>query len=51
MYNVAIKFEGVTKTFQNRKIIDNLSFEVIAGKFITILGTSGSGKNDNLKDD
>ncbi|BDR57088.1 ABC transporter ATP-binding protein [Xylocopilactobacillus apis] len=49
MYNVAIKFEGVTKTFQNRKIIDNLSFEVIAGKFITILGTSGSGKTTILK--
>lgn len=49
MSNVAIKFTKVNKTFGNKAIIKDLSFDIEEGQFITILGSSGSGKTTTLK--
>lgn len=49
MSNSAINFKHIQKTFGAETIIENLSFEVEAGEFITILGSSGSGKTTTLK--
>ena len=52
--NIAIKFENVTKTFYDRKgngkkAVDDVSFEIYDGEFITILGSSGCGKSTVIK--
>jgi phospholipid/cholesterol/gamma-HCH transport system ATP-binding protein len=44
-----IRFEGVSKSFGSRKILNNLSFEVKAGEKLFILGRSGTGKSVTLK--
>lgn len=51
MSNIAISFENVKKKFTGTttNAIDSLSFDIIEGDFITILGTSGSGKTTVLK--
>lgn len=49
MSNLAVKFKNVEKKFGTETIIEKLSFEVEAGEFITILGSSGSGKTTTLK--
>lgn len=49
MSNSAVKFKNIEKKFASETIIEKLSFEVEAGEFITILGSSGSGKTTTLK--
>ncbi|MCQ9209329.1 ABC transporter ATP-binding protein [Granulicatella seriolae] len=49
MSNLVIKFEGVSKDFNGQNIIEDLSFEIEEGLFISILGSSGSGKTTTLK--
>lgn len=49
MSNSAISFKNVKKTYEKETIIENLSFEIEAGEFITILGSSGSGKTTTMK--
>ena len=44
-----IKFDHVTKRYGDKIVIDNLNFSIKTGEFITILGTSGSGKTTTLK--
>lgn len=39
-----IKFENVTKSFKQEKIIDNVSFEIEKGKIYGFIGRNGSGK-------
>lgn len=40
-----IRFENVTKQFDNDPpVLDNVSFEIEKGKFYTLLGPSGCGK-------
>ena len=39
-----IELKGVTKYFGENLIIDNVSFYVNKGEFITFLGPSGCGK-------
>lgn len=44
-----IKFEGISKNFNNTKVLDDVSFEIEEGKFYTLLGPSGCGKTTILK--
>lgn len=49
MAKTLIRFNEVEKFFNNKKVIKNLSFQVDKGDFVTILGSSGSGKTTALK--
>ncbi|HLJ87458.1 MAG TPA: ATP-binding cassette domain-containing protein [Candidatus Angelobacter sp.] len=43
-----IEFQGVSKSFGDRRILDNVSFEVFPGETLCILGRSGVGKSVSL---
>jgi phospholipid/cholesterol/gamma-HCH transport system ATP-binding protein len=45
----AVRLEGVTKTFGQRKVLDNVTFEVHEGCGFIILGRSGTGKSVTLR--
>lgn len=45
----AVRMDGVSKSFGTKRVLDNLSFEVEAGKGFVILGRSGTGKSVTLK--
>jgi polar amino acid transport system ATP-binding protein len=44
-----IRFEGVTKRFGDKVVLDKLDFSVSAGKHVTLIGPSGSGKTTILR--
>ncbi len=44
-----INVQEVTKTFQNKKAVDALSFSLEKGETLVFLGTSGSGKTTMLR--
>ena len=45
----AIEFRNVTIEFDNRKVLNNLSFKVMKGETKIILGGSGCGKSTTIK--
>lgn len=49
MTKEVIKFDHVAKSFGDHQVIQDLSFAINAGEFVTILGTSGCGKTTTLK--
>ena len=44
-----IAFQDVSKVYQGKSVVDQISLSIQKGEFITILGTSGSGKTTTLK--
>lgn len=44
-----IRFEKVTKQFGQRKVLDEISFEINTGEVFVIVGSSGTGKSVSLK--
>jgi phospholipid/cholesterol/gamma-HCH transport system ATP-binding protein len=49
MSDVAIRLEGVTKSFDNRKVLDDVTLDVAEGTGFCLLGRSGTGKSVTLK--
>ena len=45
---IALECENISKSFQDNTVLDNLSFEIEKGEFVTIIGKSGSGKSTLL---
>ena len=46
---MSIRVENLTKEFDGRKVLDNISFTVEQGEVLSIVGFSGSGKSTVLK--
>ncbi len=46
---MSIKVQNLTKEFDGRKVLDNISFTVEKGEILSIVGFSGSGKSTILK--
>ena len=44
-----IKFENVSKSYKDKKVLNNVSFQIEAGTITTIIGESGCGKTTTLK--
>ena len=44
-----VRFEGVTKRFGDAVAVDDLTLEVRAGEFFSLLGPSGCGKTTSLR--
>ncbi|MDR0884073.1 MAG: ABC transporter ATP-binding protein [Oscillospiraceae bacterium] len=49
MSTVALRIEGLDKSFGKRKVIDNVSFETYAGEVFGFLGPNGAGKTTTIK--
>jgi ABC-type sugar transport system ATPase subunit len=46
---MGIRVENISKSFEDRKILDNISFEVNDGDFATLLAPTGEGKTTLLR--
>ena len=46
---MAIKVSGLSKSFQNQKAVDSISFELNEGEIVGFLGPNGAGKSSTLK--
>jgi len=44
-----IEIKGVTKSYAERRVVDNLSLAVADGEFFVLLGSSGCGKSTTLR--
>jgi len=49
MSDAAIRFEGVTKSFGDRRVLDDVSFEIPRATAFCLLGRSGTGKSVTLR--
>jgi len=46
---MSIEVKNLVKTFDNKRVIDNVSFKVADGETLAVVGFSGSGKSTILK--
>ena len=44
-----IRLEGISKTYEENTVLDNLSLDIKKNEFLTLLGPSGCGKTTTLK--
>lgn len=49
MSNYILELEGISKSFDGKKVIKNLDLQIERNTFITILGPSGCGKSTTLR--
>ena len=49
MKDEILKLDSVTKTFDDKKILDRLNLEIKRNEFVTLLGPSGCGKSTTLR--
>ena len=49
MENTVLELKNVSKSFGNRKVIDNISLKVNSGEIFGFLGPNGSGKTTTIK--
>lgn len=47
--NFAVQFKNVTKTFGEKRVLNNISFQIEQGQVLCVLGQSGTGKSVTLK--
>lgn len=46
---VKLKIRNISKTYEDKVVINNLSFDVLDGEFLSILGPSGCGKTTLIR--
>ena len=46
---IIIKLEHVSKTYGDKKVLDDINLEIRKGEFVTLLGPSGCGKTTTLR--
>ncbi|MCO8193300.1 MULTISPECIES: ABC transporter ATP-binding protein [Anaerofustis] len=44
-----IEFKGVKKSYNENVVLDDFNLDIYKGEFLTVIGTSGSGKSTMLK--
>ena len=49
MSDAAIRFDAVTKSFGDRRVLDDVSFEIPRATAFCLLGRSGTGKSVTLR--
>jgi osmoprotectant transport system ATP-binding protein len=47
--NIIIRFEHIYKSYGDKAILDDFNLEVVRGEFLTVIGSSGSGKTTVIK--
>lgn len=44
-----IKLSNISKSYKNKKVVDDLSFELLEGELFALLGSNGAGKSTTIK--
>jgi len=49
MNNVVLKLTNVNKSFNKKKILNNINMEINRGDIVAFVGPNGSGKTTTIK--